>query len=302
MDQEQTAASTSTKSSGGGGKVIAIVIVLLIVILGGGYVAYAKLIKKASSLAEILSPASTLKLNPNCKYNDPDLCKFMNGWKDVKDMTMTSESTAKDGKKDKLTLKTTGSNKSQMVSEESGKENYNAITIDNTTYTKDYTDNKWFKYTSTPEKDLAKTEESKISFDTKADSTVDKTTYKKIGTEACGSLTCFKYQEIDPSITDTTQYIYFDNKEYMLRKTRSEGKDGSADESLFDYSSVSISAPSPTKEGNPLGDIPTSALPDLNSVTTPTDSSNSSNAIPDSTVPTDSLPVDTTIPDTTVGN
>lgn len=270
MDQEnQTQQATPTSSApaakgGGGGKaVVFIIIILVIIVLGGGYVAYAKLVKKASSLGAVFSPA-TLKLDPNCKYNDPDLCKFMNNWKSVDDMIVTSDSTGSDGKGSTLTLKIKGSDKDQMIVTEAGKETYNYITIGNTSYTKDYTDNKWFKYTYSADKDLVKSEESKIDFDAKEENVADKTTYQKIGTEACGKYTCFKYQVIDPAVTDSTEYIYFDNKEYLLRKTRSEAKDGSISEAAFDYSNFSISEPSPVKEGNPY-EVPAGTLPSLNS-------------------------------------
>lgn len=273
------AASTPKQSGGGGAKIAIIIIILVIVVLGGGLFAYGKFVKKASSLSSIMNPLSP-KLNPNCKYNDPDLCKFVNNWKDVKEMTMVADSTEKDGKKGKWTYKIDGDD-NQMIMEESGTENYNAITIANTTYTKDYTDNKWWKYTHDTNLNT-NSEAFDIDFDDKAAEAEDKTTYEKIGKEACGKYTCFKYKVIDPANTDSTEYIYFDDKEYLLRKTRSEDKDGSVNEATLDYSNVSISEPSPTKEGDPYS----SALEGMNfnsSTTTPTSSYPSSSSNGEST-------------------
>ena len=180
----------------------------------------------------------------------------MNNWKDIKSFTMTSVTTDKDNKKNEYIFKIDNED-SQMISNENGKENYNYIVIGDTSYTKDYTDNKWFKYTSKDEKN---DELEKIDFDDKESSIEDKTTYKRIGEEACGKLTCFKYQVLDPAMIDSIEYIYFDNKEYTLRKTRDELKDGTVSESTFDYSNVKLSVPSPIKEGSPY-DVPASAAP-----------------------------------------
>ncbi|MBI4040117.1 hypothetical protein HY389_02050 [Candidatus Daviesbacteria bacterium] len=189
-------------------------------------------------------------LNPNCKYNDPDLCKFINNWKDIKDYSVNSTTTAKSGPKFQTLVEASGTDKTKMVTSQDGKENYALIVIGDTTYTKDYSDNKWWKQVAPK----AKAEETKavdeFKFETK-DTPEDKTTYKAMGKEPCGNLTCFKYQVIDPASTDSTEYIYFDDREYMLRKMRSEAKDGTVSESTFAYSGVNISVPSPTKDAKP---------------------------------------------------
>lgn len=279
-----------TVSPSGGGsksaKLIIILIIAIVIVLAGGVFAYGKFVKKANSITEILNPT---KYNPNCKYNDPDLCKFINNWKDVKNLAMNTVTTDKGGKKSTWILKMSGDTTSQMISSSEGKEDYNVITIGDTSYTKDYTDNKWFKYTY--KKDQSSelvTEESKIQFDDKADNVEDKTTYKKIGTEACGDLTCFKYQVVDPAMVDLTEYIYFDNKEYTLRKTRDEGKDGSVSESTLDYSKVTISEPSPIKEGSPYDSALTNqqAQDLLNSASSSSSSASSTDTSSQTTTPT----------------
>jgi hypothetical protein len=77
---------------------------------------------------------------------------------------------------------------------------------------------------------------------------VDKTKYNKLGKEACGSLQCFKYEVINEGEKDSTQIIWFDDKEYKLRKMRIEAKDGNM-EMEYSYDGISIQVPSPIKEG-----------------------------------------------------
>ena len=271
-------------------KKVILIVIAIIVVGAAGYLAYVKFSGSSSESGGGLSSlVSKVSLNPNCKYKDSDLCKFINGWKEVKYYSVTSDSTDKDGKKSQFVFKSIGETKSQMLMTEAGKETYNIISIDKTTYTKDYTDNKWWKQTAASEDNAIKTEESSLDFDTKADAVEDKTTYKKIGMETVGKYNCFKYQVIDPAMTEGTEYIYFDNKEYQLRKTRDESSDGSVTESVVDYSKVSIDAPSPTKEGNPYS----VTIPETTTTTTSTDSTTSLPTTTTTTTPS----VDTTTVD-----
>ncbi len=275
MAEEQPIAPAVSAGAPKKSKLWLIIIIAVLVLGGGGYFAYAKI--SGGSLK--IPGLSSSKFNSNCKYNDPDLCKFINNWKEVKNLTMTSTDTT-GGKTTTAVFKMEGEDNSQIILSEGGKETYNTVILGKTTYTKDYTDNKWFKYTPTATNTNISSEESRIDFDTKADSAEDKTTYKKIGKEACGSLTCFKYQVIDPAITDSTEYIYFDSKEYLLRKTRSEANNGNISEATYDYTKFTLPEPSPTKEGDPLSGLTESAtttgVSGSNSTSTSTSTSSSS--------------------------
>lgn len=224
-----------------------IVAVVLIAAAAGGYF----LINKGGGGISIPG-APGLTLNPNCKYNDPDLCKFINNFKITNSYSARSTITDKSGKKFETTFEGIGEDKSHIVYSENGKENYNVITIGDTTYTKDYTDQKWWKQKQPKaEKQLQENIDLKSEIKKTEETPEDKTTYKKIGVEACGSRQCFKYQVIDPNNTDTTEYIWFDNSEYLLRKERSESKDGTVTDTEINYSGVNINAPSPTKDAKP---------------------------------------------------
>lgn len=75
-------------------------------------------------------------------------------------------------------------------------------------------------------------------------------TYKPLGTEACGSLTCFKYQVTDTATPTTTQYAWFDNKTYLLREWKAvstNADQGTVDMKLTYPGSVTISKPSPVQ-------------------------------------------------------
>ncbi len=250
-----------------------LIIVLVLVVLGGvGFATYWLGFKDKNSSSE--GSGSVLNaLNSDCKYKDADLCKFINSWKEQKYYTIDSTTTDSEGKQTKMVMKIESDSKTQMIGYENDKEIYNYITIGSDHYTKDFSDDKWTKTTLSSDQPTETQTNTTYKFDEKAENATDTTTYKKIGTEACEKLTCFKYQVIDPSNTNSTEYIYFDNKDYQLRKIRSELKDSGVTESVYSYSKFTISVPSPIKEGANVG-IP-SSLPstsaDPSSISIPTD-------------------------------
>ena len=197
-------------------------------------------------------PASLAPLNSVCQYNDPDLCKFVNNWETVKNYSVETTFFLAGGAQEGESLfEAQGEDRSHIVNFLTGRgETSNWIVIGNTNYIKDYSDNSWQKY----EQVLGEVENDvknyRSDFGGEAE-TEDQTTYKKIGKEPCDSRQCFKYQIIDPSAVDRTDYIWFDDREYRLRKTRTESSDGSAAESTYGYENVSIVVPSPVKDVNP---------------------------------------------------
>ena len=222
---------------------VLIIIAVIVVALGG---AGLYLSKTGNSPLSALVKAP---LNPNCELKDPELCKFMNNWKDLKNFTIHSASKDSSGTSES-TFEVQGDNSHMSVN--MGKDSMEMINLDNTTYTKDFSDGKWWKttYDKTKSDQFTKDIVNKDTFN-ESKAVEDKTTYKALGKEACGDLMCFKYQVIDPADTSMTQYIWFDDKDYLLRKQSTTDNQGVTTESTFSYNNASISAPSPVKEGTP---------------------------------------------------
>ena len=219
---------------------IIVIVVVVVVLLGGvGYVAWNNFGKQ--KVAEVAGSVASESANQECqKKNDKDLCKFLSNWKVSEKYRITSVNGG-----DKSVIEIDG-NKNHMVT--SGQAAYDVITIDKTTYTKAGS-GVWYKQTiKTPEQDVAK--DTKVEFKEPADDKAapeDKTTYKSLGKEACGSLQCFKYEIVDPANAKSKEFIWFDDKEYKLRKTTTESPDGNS-EQTFEYDNVSVNVPSPVKE------------------------------------------------------
>lgn len=225
-----------------------VVIVLLVVaVLGGigaaGYIVMTKN-KKASPEAALNTAVAKAAKEECKKLDDKDLCKFFSSWELSKKYRMSSTDPGGsksvfelDGDKSRITM--TG-----------GEYSMDVITIDKTTYTK--AGDVWYKQTiKTPDQDVAKDYKQDFAEpEESTETTEDKTTYKSLGKEACGNLTCFKYEVVDPAHADEKQFIWFDTKDYQLRKSRSETKDG-VSEQTYEYTNVKISVPSPVKELGP---------------------------------------------------
>lgn len=217
-------------------------IVLVIVVVGGVWLA-----TKNDSGASKTGVNKELQDKCKAEINDDTFCKFVGSFGNAGDYKTSVNSTAPEGTSS-LELANDNKGNSSMVVKQNGQEQANIVVYSGTTYSKDYSDGKWFKFSASDANkptalDLKK-EFAKGDF--KGDSG-QKLEYKKITTEKCGSLSCYKYQIVDPQKTSQEGFIWFDTKDYLLRRVTIKEGTTSTDMSLT-YSSVSISAPSPTKE------------------------------------------------------
>lgn len=189
-----------------------------------------------------------------CTSSDKDLCKFFASWKVSENQKVTMSMTS-GGQTSSSVFESSNSGKNyHMVMSVSGTP-YEIIVIDSTTYTK--AGSTWYKQTT--KSDTATSYKDSFTPDvkepeTKTPDTKDTTpvtTYKKIGAEKCGNLDCLKYQVVDPSSTDTTQFLWFDTKDYQLRRMHSESTNGDVTDQVFEYGNVNITVPSPVKDLGP---------------------------------------------------
>lgn len=145
--------------------------------------------------------------------------------------------------------------------EKDGKRVGEYIVIGDTTYVKDYTDNKWWKQTKKHEKPDEKISPLPIEEDYKSEvkETIptgpEPEEPKNVGEEKCPNapqLTCYKYEETDNSMKEfsgsaLTRTFWFDNQQYLLRKEVS-GSGGDTNWTEYEYDNINIIAPSPTKD------------------------------------------------------
>lgn len=218
---------------------VAIVVIAVVIVAALGFAAW-RVVSDASNPLE--SVANQAAIDACAKENDKDICKFYTSWKIDTKYRVTSTDPGGTS-----SIFEVDGNKSRIKT--SGQMEYEVITIDQTTYTK--AGSVWYKQTiKDPTQDVSK--DYKADFkdpgtSNTTETTASKTTYKSLGKEACGKLTCFKYEVSDTTQTDVKEFIWFDDSGYRLQKSRTETSTG-VSEQTYEYDNISINVPSPVKE------------------------------------------------------
>jgi outer membrane lipoprotein-sorting protein len=241
----------TTSDQRGIAHVIEIVIIAVIVLGVGGFIAWRVMDaqQKQTSTTNNNQPLA----NVPCNLSDKDLCKFFTSWKASGQYKVTSTQTT-DGQTTTSTYEASDNAKKYHMTTTVNGAAYEIIGIDSVLYTKAADGTWWKQQTPKAQDDTVK---SNYNYDFKEPTTdspqpaAKEPTYTKLGKEACGSSTCFKYQVNDPSSPNDKQFIWFDDKDYQMRHFRTESADGSISDQIFAYSSVNITAPSPTKDLGP---------------------------------------------------
>ncbi|MDO8591924.1 MAG: hypothetical protein Q7R60_03330 [bacterium] len=223
---------------------LGLIVVVVIAVIGG--VAW-----KVSKNSSTPSTGINKVVQDKCmaEVNDSVFCKFAGAFGNVGDYKVIVNSTA-EGSASVLELANDSKGNSSMVVKVNGQEQGNIISYSGVTYSKDYTDGQWFKYAAsdTTKPSTVDLKKEFLKSDFKGDDG-QKLEYKKIGTEKCDNLSCYKYQTVDSQKPTETDYIWFDTKDYLLRRaTVNDSKTNSNAEMTISYASVVISAPSPTKD------------------------------------------------------
>gem|GEM_PF-2382431 len=197
------------------------------------------------------TPESPSAANPlagiACPYDDKDLCRFMMNWKEAPSYASTMTTQAPGEALMTTEMKSAdGGKRTSMLSRQGGKEVAHMIQIDGTTFMRDYESGVWWKF---PPQEAVAPEagvpEIDIAYDEDGDIVEDTTVYEKQGKEACGDRTCLKYKVTDPSYPEVS-YWWFDDRDYMMRKMRTESPDGGWFEMTVTPGSVTVEAPTGT--------------------------------------------------------
>ncbi len=241
----------TSKSTGRGFANALILILAVVVALGGaGYYVFSK----QKNLTTETSQASRDELEAACKKElaDEIFCKFASNWSLDEDYQSIMTSSDTDGIVI-TTFENQGQDRSKVTSSKNGVEVSAFISIGNTAYVKDLGDNSWFKYSS--DAPISEDLGEGLNFDfTSVGEENDPTQYTQIGKDACGLLTCFKYEITDPNDPSAGTTIWFDDADYKLRRMLSATTDATTELS-FSYGGVSIEEPTPIKEARDYEDM-----------------------------------------------
>lgn len=230
---------------------LVLIIVVLAAVGSGGYYVWSKN-KDNSNNSAIVSDEAVESACAK-ELDDKDFCNFVSNWSSLSNYTMTITSTSAQGVS-VFKVEAENADRSRTTGTQDGKETSSFVSIGNTTYSKDYSDGKWTKFTSETPSTSSTDVTGDAIFDLSNSATVDalsKIKYNKIGKEACDNLTCFKYQIVDPDNSTTEQFLWFDTEDFLLRRQTTKTTDSTTDMTLT-YDKVSVTEPSPVKESSSL--------------------------------------------------
>lgn len=220
---------------------IGIILAIVVVLVAGGVGWWVWQKNKNDKGTATQSQLDAVK-NAKCDYEDKDICKFFASWKATDYYTMSATTEAGD-KTSTITAQSEGDDKTHITL--GGELTYEIITIGNVLYTK--AGDTWYKQTLAEPEIEEHTNSAEVTFTEPSQDDEVPITYKKIGTEKCGDHTCFKYQIMNDGLPGTTQYIWFDDKNYQLRRVQVSDESSTYD-ATFNYEKVSIKEPSPVKD------------------------------------------------------
>ncbi len=225
-----------------------VMIVVVVVVLAAIGVVGWKMTQK-DSVTKNATPAEKAAISACEKtLNDKDLCKFTGNY-NLDKLPYKVVITSTGASAGTLTMLSDGKGNTQLTSAGAGASSFDSISLNGDTYLKGE-DGTWVKYPkSSSSPTPAETNPTgNLKFDTSAAAiAASGITYKKIGKEACGSLTCIKYQVIDKATPGTTQFFWFDTKDYRMERYSTKDATSSTD-MVITYQAVTIKAPTPVKD------------------------------------------------------
>ena len=189
------------------------------------------------------SSTNTAIATSSCEatYHDATLCKFASSSTSLDKTSYTASlNVAQGDTTSTMTLASDGKGNTKLSGTTSGT-TFNSITLNNTTYVQANGSGPWIAY---PSGTSAPTSNPTSNMDIGVGNAG--ITFKALGTQACGSMTCYKYQVMDSATPSATQYVWFDNSDYKLREW--QYIDGSSSTTMnIAYGNVSIVMPSPVE-------------------------------------------------------
>jgi outer membrane lipoprotein-sorting protein len=229
-----------------------LIVLAVIVIAGVGVTAWrvtashkatpTKTSTAATTTSSSTAVSSTANASCLATYHDANLCKFASNSTDFDKTSYTATITGtQSGTTSTLTLKNDGKGNTELSGSANG-QSLNSITLDGVTYIQTGSSGTWLEY---PSGTTAPTSNPTSSMDIGVGNSG--ITFKALGTAACGSLTCYKYQVTDSSTPTATQYAWFDNKNYELRQWQYTDGSGNTDVMTVSYGTVNITKPSPVQ-------------------------------------------------------
>lgn len=224
--------------------IIVLMVFIILVIFGAIFTAT----RKATQLKN--NPADTTEAACQLFISDENLCKFAAASERSTEKSYRSVLTLVDNSG--TTITTTdyeNIDRSKWTIQQNGQQIDAFILYDADGYVFDKSDGVWAHYRD-PEFAPTLGDSTLEVYDFSSAESEDvqefRDRYKFVREEDCGELTCFKYQITIEGDENTKAFMWFDTKDYLLRRYQTIGKDSTTN-TQYIYEDISISVPDKIK-------------------------------------------------------
>lgn len=238
----------------GVGSIVIIGIAVVVLAIAGVTVWKLSSKKTTSSTASTTATTksvSTVAVSSSClkAFHDSSLCAFANHTNiSSQQYVATGTATSSSGTKSTFTVENDGKGNTDVAYGSNGKQ-ISSISLDGVTYVQSAPGSTWLGYAGTGLGAASSVPNPTSGFNVNfTSSTPAGVSVTKVGTAACGKLSCNEYKVVDSATPTTTEYVYFDTQDYLLRQwTSNDTSTGVAVDLTFTYQPVTIAKPSPVQ-------------------------------------------------------
>ena len=224
----------------------------VVVVAAIGFAAWKVSSNSKSTTSSSSSTSKTAAVNTaaladacNKAVKDANLCKFASHYNPNASYKAVDTSTTTEGN-GTLTILSDGKGNSSVLSSANGVDT-SFVSLNGATYLQDPSSGTWIKYSSGSGAPTTNNPADGLKLSASDITAGGTISYTNLGTEACGSLTCYKYQVNDTTQPVATEYVWFSNSDYQLHEFYVKNSNGTND-MTFTYQNVSITAPSPVQD------------------------------------------------------
>lgn len=228
-------------------------LLLLLAVLAGLSFYFLSKNQASDETGEIQEKQVAEEILADCPY-ERDVCSYMAAQAKAmsQGVTVTTTSQMPNQSTSVSEMKMDGSGNFEVNSYVGDKLQSSMLVFEKQTYIKDLADGAWYTLPSFVDNAADSPDEAVAELQATYQEPTADFKMTKLGTEACGALTCDKYEMSQASEAEGQLYIWIDTKEHLARQMEIKTAQGSS-MMVYQYGAVNISKPAPIKEMPGLG-------------------------------------------------
>lgn len=228
-------------------------LLLLLAVLAGLAFYFLSKNQALDETGQVQDQEEAKELVTDCPY-DREVCTYMAAQAKAmsQGVIVTTTIQMPDQTKNVSEMKMDGVGNFEVASYVGDKLQSSMIVFEKQTYIKDLTDGSWYTLPSFVDNAADSPDEAVSELQATYQEPSADFKMTKVGTEACGDLTCDKYEMSQAGEVEGQLYVWIDTKERLARQMETKTAQGSS-MMIYRYEKVKITKPEPIKEMPGLG-------------------------------------------------